>query len=800
MGQTRLFLTFFSASIIALSPAYVGCSSKKKVPSAAKSPIISEAKTDETIKPVTLDAEAVSKALLSLKWKDILDLTEGVHEPLARLVRLRAQYELKDYEIVLQSESLKDPRYVPYEMFLKILSAFEAKNYDATLQFQIPTDLPRPLRERLWMIRGDVFREKNDLLTALRVFKSFHSEFPRSTFQTEVMLRMADVELALDHQDKALDIYESIYKGFPIRDNDDIARQKLLESKRFEQIDTDTHLARVQQLKRAARFKRAEKELRDLAKNSKTPAEKNRIELAQAQLQFAQRNYSEVEEVASDVLKRLNAQGKDIQTKQIYHEWQELYAWSLTRQNKHDDGVAEYQKLLLQKGLAESTREVVLYRLGMIALDDLRYDDATNYLKELRVKFPNGRYQESAHWFGALSMYLAEIRREPPLEMSAQKKVLRKAMDLLEMTTQLPQAEVLAPQALYWKGLIAQQIGDRKMAKLTWARLEDSWTYSFPRLLQLEKPFHFLDEESSVKTESLLTESDFSNVTINEGTNIHFDRTFSKDISWQRLEAFRSVGLQTWAKMELDRFVQDSRNRGPAFYLAVAERFQNVEDWSNLVRWVDRNLDRPLFRLDLKDPVVRLHYPLAHRNAVVKAAEEFKVPPYLILSVMREESRFQADAISRAGALGLMQIMPNLGERLGADLKDSRAKRSQLTNPEISIRYGAYHLKELMERVNRMDIPANLRWVVIVASYNAGIEPVLRWLKNKDTSSLGIFVESIPYTETRYYVKRVLQTANIYYHLYGGPAHIKKEVARRKKVKSQVGSDEPPRSIKGEKL
>jgi hypothetical protein len=94
-----------------------------------------------------------------------------------------------------------------------------------------------------------------------------------------------------------------------------------------------------------------------------------------------------------------------------------------------------------------------------------------------------------------------------------------------------------------------------------------------------------------------------------------------------------------------------------------------------------------------------------------------------------------------------------------------------------------------------MDVSEDLKWVIVVASYNAGIDPVIRWLKQKDSTRVDNFVESIPYAETRLYVKRVLQTAHIYYQLYS-LSEVKKEVARTRGLKLQVGMRKKKENMK----
>lgn len=149
-----------------------------------------------------------------------------------------------------------------------------------------------------------------------------------------------------------------------------------------------------------------------------------------------------------------------------------------------------------------------------------------------------------------------------------------------------------------------------------------------------------------------------------------------------------------------------------------------------------------------------LAYPRAYWDAVQSAAEAANVDPYLVLSVIREESRFDPRAISIAGAVGLMQLLPGTASGVaGATLSVA-----QLTQPEINIRLGTQFFGGLLRRF-RGDV------VLAVAGYNAGPGAAQRFgrMSRKDPD---LFFERIPFLETRAYVQRVLQSYGIYRWLY----------------------------------
>jgi len=143
-----------------------------------------------------------------------------------------------------------------------------------------------------------------------------------------------------------------------------------------------------------------------------------------------------------------------------------------------------------------------------------------------------------------------------------------------------------------------------------------------------------------------------------------------------------------------------------------------------------------------------LLYPFAFMDEVQDAANKNDLDPYLILSIIREESRYDTDAKSIAGALGLMQLMPSTAKRYEKHAKVHYTNNSELFNPRINISIGSAYLKILINYFGSLP-PA-------IASYNAGEDAVKEWLKKGNYKSIDEFIEDIPYDETNNYVKKVL--------------------------------------------
>jgi soluble lytic murein transglycosylase len=151
-------------------------------------------------------------------------------------------------------------------------------------------------------------------------------------------------------------------------------------------------------------------------------------------------------------------------------------------------------------------------------------------------------------------------------------------------------------------------------------------------------------------------------------------------------------------------------------------------------------------------------YPLKYWDSIERYSQDHDVDPYIIAALIRQESTFDPRVRSRAGARGLMQIMPYTGRNLAR--QHSRRYRTQdLYDPEINIRYGTHYLKEVLDRFGgRLDYA--------LASYNAGPHRVRAWTGMNLTLDSEEFIEEIPFTETRNYVKLVLRNEMLYRRLY----------------------------------
>ena len=145
----------------------------------------------------------------------------------------------------------------------------------------------------------------------------------------------------------------------------------------------------------------------------------------------------------------------------------------------------------------------------------------------------------------------------------------------------------------------------------------------------------------------------------------------------------------------------------------------------------------------------RVRYPLRYEQIVVGHAENYRLEPQLLAAVIYQESKFDANAESSSGAVGLMQLLPSTGQGI-ADRTGGKAwTPGDLRNPELNIRYGSWYLRHLLDKYGDEELA--------LAAYNAGQTNVDRWREQ------GV---GIQFPETRDYVRRVQELKAVYARAY----------------------------------
>jgi soluble lytic murein transglycosylase-like protein len=230
--------------------------------------------------------------------------------------------------------------------------------------------------------------------------------------------------------------------------------------------------------------------------------------------------------------------------------------------------------------------------------------------------------------------------------------------------------------------------------------------------------------------------------------------------AWQSGLEFHQSGLQREATETFLRLIDESSLQPWSLY-RLARAFDDLDMPHLAARTATRLLwwtaDSPLEQIPRA--LVELAYPLAYPSLVQAAAAEYNLSPLLLLALIRQESFFNPLAVSSAGALGLTQVMPPTGQGIAAALNVEGFSTSDLLQPQVSIRFGAYYLRSQLD-----SSAGNLLFAL--AAYNAGPDNARRWTASLPIPDMDLFIELIDFAETRSYVKLVLENYAVYRFLY----------------------------------
>lgn len=212
----------------------------------------------------------------------------------------------------------------------------------------------------------------------------------------------------------------------------------------------------------------------------------------------------------------------------------------------------------------------------------------------------------------------------------------------------------------------------------------------------------------------------------------------SRPAVFDRIEALQSFAMQREAVTEI--LLASKKISSQAEMLSFIAKLHELGEYRREIGLASR--------LPYSEKMHRFWYPFGFQEIIEPVSRKFSFDPYITLSVIREESRFDPEAISPAGARGLMQIMPQTAYRLDRQLKLGIQRPVQIHDVRKNITMGTYYLKSL---ITEFDSLAHA-----IAAYNAGETVVRKWQKNGNYRSVDEFIEDIPYGETRNYVKKVL--------------------------------------------
>lgn len=312
----------------------------------------------------------------------------------------------------------------------------------------------------------------------------------------------------------------------------------------------------------------------------------------------------------------------------------------------------------------------------------------------------------------------------------------------------------LAPAALYWLG-VAEAHTDATAARRTLSTVEHVYPYHYYGMRARQR----LESDAMRTVGKPPTDLTFPDLTL--------DRETTERPEYRAATVLSRAGLVDDAAWYLRRLLAQ-RRKNRALALTAARASGAVGDYASVSRILATHfgafLQRPAE--GLPDDFLRLAYPQPFWDEVTRWGQTQDVDPLLLLSLMRQESRFDPDARSPVGAIGLFQIMTYtakaLAERAGVGqvIQGGTVDRSSLAEPRVNTAIAAQLTRDLLSMFGGSAAP-------VVASYNAGEERVAVWWAAARNLSEDYFVDTIPYSETRRFVREVLTNRAAYERIYG---------------------------------
>lgn len=383
--------------------------------------------------------------------------------------------------------------------------------------------------------------------------------------------------------------------------------------------------------------------------------------------------------------------------------------------------------------------EEALYSAGNMYLIKHEYGMAANYYSQLVGLFPRSTYGPSAHWRAGWLSYRTRNYSEAA-----------RLMD--EQIVRYPTG-IETPTALYWRArMLEEQEHNLPQAANYYRTLSTSFPNYYYALLARQR-LNVLGQQPAVAAAAPL-----ASVRAPQVPDL-VETVPENDTHLIKARLLANAALNEYIAPE----IQASPTSSQWGALAQAEIYTSFGEYVRSLQAMKRS-GGSYFAYPVKDvPEVywKLLFPTPYWNELTSNASRNGLDPYLVASLIRQESEFNPGAVSHANAYGLMQMLPSVGKQLAKRDGMGRFSTNDLLQPSVSLRLGTIYLRQTIDRFGGQVEYA-------LAAYNAGDTPVKQWMATNDYRDMAEFVESIPYTETREYVQAILRNREMYRAIYGG--------------------------------
>jgi soluble lytic murein transglycosylase len=496
----------------------------------------------------------------------------------------------------------------------------------------------------------------------------------------------------------------------------------------IEPLTRDERKARAAALFAARAYDSAAEMFAGLAADAGSEKEKQEYLFKRALARFNRRAYTE----ALSLFERAERLGplSEPGLQSLYYR-----AFATSRGGDPGGAVVLYERVIERSQKLDKARRKTLtidaeamYKIGLIHLQEGNDVKAAAAFERYLVRAPKGEQAPEAQWWLAWARYhLGDYGR-------AQEAFARRSSG----------ADDTARAARYWFARCAERLGNPGAAVAVYARLAT------------EAPLHYYGRLAAVRYPLALTTAPARRDYFAEPVSVTPSPLVAFHLA--RGEALAELARTAEGEAEFQTAAQAARTREEIFL--VASELVRLQLFNAAQRIVWSAFEPDLLRSDVfYTDLWSLAYPRAFADLVAASAAKYGTNPNIVLALMREESRYNPRAASPADAFGLLQLIMPTAERVASRVGMPRPKREDLYRPEVNIKLGTAYIQSLLAAYRE-------NYFLAFAGYNGGPQNVNRWLQLRPKSDLDEFVESIPYTETRNYVKKVTTSLLRYQFLY----------------------------------
>ena len=422
-----------------------------------------------------------------------------------------------------------------------------------------------------------------------------------------------------------------------------------------------------------------------------------------------------------------------------------LYQSTLCYRRKGQPQKAEQHLIaFIEKYSWSALADDALYDLGWVQENEKLYDKAVASYRRLTTQYTHSNWLPRAYW----RIGWIQFRNGQYADCIATFTTLQKGFP----------HDSWAKAARFWIAKTYERQNRLKEAEAVYSQIVKAnyWYYSGVAKEHLKRLQSKL--AASVKQETVAIPRVRVTVDSPAWKNIGSKKT-------PRVQQLMRFKLFEDALTELEGLVKrDNANLRDNYYnlilcLEKLKRFQQAHGYadrlSNFRPLRDKNNAIPI-------ELYRLLYPLYYVDLLQKHTTKYEIDPLFVAAMIREESRYNADIVSYAGAIGLMQIMPATGRELAGRLKIPGFSTKILYNPDINIQMGSWYMKSLMDQFDN-------NHSLVAGAYNGGPGRMRRWIAAKQIPDLDEFIEDIGIDQTRRHIKKVIDSYIIYQQLYSNP-------------------------------